>query len=312
MVHPLAVVALGGHSLLPKGERPTVKKQFTHTRRAMLRIVAMLKKGWDVVLTHGNGPQVGNILIRSEIAAGKAYAIPLSVAVAESGGEIGYIIQQSLHNEFQRARLKRAVVTVLTQVRVDPSDMAFQNPTKPIGPFYTSAQAASLEKRNIPVTFVTGYGWRRVVASPHPIEMIEADTVRRLASEDVVVIAAGGGGIPVVQQSGRLKGVDAVIDKDLASSCLAKALQADLLVMLTDVRFVALWFGTPNQKNLSQMTVAQAEQWLKEGHFPPGSMGPKVEAAIEFAKSTGNRAIISTPEVLDSALEGNDGTTISP
>lgn len=312
MGRPMAVVALGGHSLLPKKERPTVRKQFTYTQRAMVRIVALLSKGWDVVLTHGNGPQVGNILLRSEIAAGKAYTIPLSVAVAESGGEIGYIIQQSLHNELQRSHMKRAVVTVLTQVRIDVDDPAFQNPAKPIGPFYTRSEAERLQKHGIVLSEAPRYGWRRVVASPRPMEIIEADTVRRLVSEDVVVIAAGGGGIPVVQQGKRLKGVDAVIDKDLASSCLAKALQADLLVMLTDVRYVALWHGTPRQKDIGKMSVAQAEHWFKEGHFPPGSMGPKVEAAIEFARFTGNCAIICTPQVLGSALEGKDGTTITP
>lgn len=311
-MRPIAVVALGGHSILPKGERPTVARQFRASQRAMRNILSLFQRGWDVVLTHGNGPQVGNIILRSEIAAKKAYPLPLSVAVAESGGEIGYIIQQTLYNELQRARVPRAVVTVLTQVVVDARDSAFKAPTKPVGPFYTERQAAPFRQRGVPLVHVRGYGWRRVVASPKPLQIVEAETVRRLLADDVVVIAAGGGGIPVVRRRGRLAGVDAVIDKDLASACLAKALHARLLVMLTDVRRVALWYGSSRQKDLARMTVDAARRWMAQGHFPPGSMGPKVEAAVDFAESTANPAIITTPEALESALEDADGTRIVP
>ncbi|MEK7872788.1 MAG: carbamate kinase [Chloroflexota bacterium] len=309
---PMAVVALGGHALLPKGEKPTVAGQFRACQRAMRHMLVLFRRGWDVVLTHGNGPQVGNILLRSEIAAKKAYPIPLSVAVAESGGEIGYIIQQSLHNELRRSRLPHAVVTVLTQVLVDLNDPAFHMPTKPIGPFYTERQTGPLRKRGVPLAFADGYGWRRVVASPRPLRIVEADTVRRLAAQDVVVIAAGGGGIPVVERGGRLEGVDAVIDKDLASACLAVTLRAKLFIMLTDVRKAALWYNTPRQKDIDRMTAAQARRYLAEGHFPPGSMGPKVEAAADFAERTGCPALITTPEALKAALEERDGTRIVP
>ena len=306
------VVALGGHSLLPKGERPTIAREFQHTRKSVRIIPPLLEKGWDVVLTHGNGPQVGNILIQSEAASGKAYTVPLCVAVAESQGEIGYILQQAMCNEFSRCGIQRSVVTVLTQVLVDDRDTAFQEPPKPIGPFYTEAQARRLQRSGIDLVEVDRYGWRRVVPSPRPLEIIEAETVRRLIDEGVVVIAAGGGGIPVTRRGRRLRGVDAVIDKDLASSCLAKALQADQLVMLTDVPRVALGYGTPDQRDLSEMTTSEAQRWLEDGQFPPGSMGPKIEAAIDFAQHLGKPAIITTPEALESAQEGLDGTRILP
>jgi carbamate kinase len=313
----MAVVALGGHSLLPKTERPTMTRQFRYTQRAIGYVLARFGSGTDLVLTHGNGPQVGHILLRSELAAAakEAYLIPLSVAVAQSQGEIGYIIQQTVYNQLRQLRQAgqdRAVVTVLTQVLVDHQDPGFQNPTKPIGPFYSEAQANGLRRRNIPLVQVEGHGWRRVVASPRPLEIIEAETVRRLAQEGAVVIAAGGGGIPVVRQRGRLHGVDAVIDKDLASSCLAKALGAQTLVILTDVRQVSLSYGRTEQQNLSRMSVAEARGWLEQGHFLPGSMGPKVKAAIDFAENTGNPALITTPEALEAALDHRDGTYIVP
>ena len=313
-MRPLAVVALGGHSLLRKTERPTMPRQFRYTQRAMGYVLARFGSGTDLVLTHGNGPQVGHILLRSELAAAakEAYSIPLSVAVAQSQGEIGYIIQQTVHNQLRQAGQDRAVVTVLTQVLVDHQDPGFQNPTKPIGPFYSEAQADGLRRRNIPLVKVEGHGWRRVVASPRPLEVIEAETVRLLAQAGAVVIAAGGGGIPVVRQRGRLQGVDAVIDKDLASSCLAKALGAQTLVILTDVRQVSLSYGQAEQQDLSRMTVAEARSWLEQGHFLPGSMGPKVKAAIDFAENTGNPALITTPEALDAALDHRDGTWIAP
>ena len=306
------VVALGGHSLLPKGERPTIAREFQHTRKSVKIIPPLLEKGWDVVLTHGNGPQVGNLLIQSEAASRETYSVPLSVAVAESQGEIGYILQQALYNELSRRGIQRSVVTVLTQVLVDDRDPAFQEPTKPIGPFYTEAQARRLRRSGIALVEVDRYGWRRVVPSPRPLEIIEVETVRRLIDEGVVVITAGGGGIPVTRRGRRLLGVDAVIDKDLASSCLAKALQADQLVMLTDVPRVALGYGTSNQRDLSEMTASEAQRWLEDGQFPPGSMGPKIEAAIDFAKHLGKPAIITTPEALESAQEGSDGTRILP
>ena len=224
---------------MPKGERPTIAREFQNTRKSVMCILPLLEKGWDVVLTHGNGPQVGNIMIQSEEASRKAYTVPLSVAVAESQGEIGYILQQAMCNELSRRGIQRPAVTVLTQVLVNGKDPAFKQPTKPIGPFHTEAQARRLRRRAIDLVEVDRYVWRRVVPSPRPLEIIEAETIRKLVEEGVVVITAGGGGIPVTRRGCRLRGVDAVIDKDLASSCLAKGLQADLLVILTDVRRVA-------------------------------------------------------------------------
>jgi carbamate kinase len=306
----VVVFALGGHALLPKSGRPSIGRQFISTRRAMRQVVACIQESWGLVITHGNGPQVGHILIRSEAAARKAYPIPLSVAVAESEGEIGYVIQQSLYNELAAASIHRPIVTVLTQVLVDPHDSGFQQPTKPVGPFYERQDAVPLRRKGVVARHFPGHGWRRVVPSPRPLEIIEGQTVRRLAEQDVVVIAAGGGGIPVVRSRGRLRGVDAVIDKDLASAVLARDIGANLLVLLTDVRKVALDFQKPSQVDLDSMTVEEAERHLAAAQFPPGTMGPKVEGAIHFVRAGGERAIITTPEALPAALEGSDGTHI--
>ena len=308
----IALVALGGHALLPKDAEPDIGSQFRHARDAMRRVLGLLRQGWEVVITHGNGPQVGHILIRAEAAAGQAYPIPLSVAVAESEGEIGYVIQQSLYNELAEAGIVRPIVTVLTQVLVDPHDPAFSHPTKPVGPYLQEAAAQHLRDSGVPLASYAGHGWRRLVASPRPLKIIEGDTVRRLAEQNVIVIAAGGGGIPVVELQGRLTGVDAVIDKDLASSVLAQSIGAELLLLLTDVPKVALNFEQPDQIDLDSMTLRQAEEYLAAGHFPPGSMGPKVEGAMAFVGATGNRAIITSPELLDSALRGEQGTQITP
>jgi len=308
----IALVALGGHALLPKRGQASIRSQFLHTRRAMGHVLRLVEEGWSLVITHGNGPQVGHILIRSEAAAGKAYAIPLSVAVAESEGEIGYVIQQSLYNELVARRISRPIVTVLTQVLVERRDPAFASPTKPIGPFLSDAEVPRRRRKGATFAHFPGYGWRRIVPSPRPLEIIEGQTVRRLAEEDVIVIAAGGGGIPVYKVRGRLHGVDAVIDKDLASSVLAKDVGAELLLLLTDVRKVALDYGKPTQVDLASMTVAQAREYLAAGHFPEGSMGPKVEGALQFVAASGHRAIITTPEALAGALVGQDGTQITP
>ena len=307
---PVAVVALGGHAILPKDERPSMGRQFHHTRQAMRHVLGLLADGKGLVITHGNGPQVGHILIRSEAAAGEAYSIPLSVAVAESEGEIGYVIQQSLYNELVDAGISRPVVTIVTQVLVDEADPAFSRPTKPIGPYYKIPDADPIKGRGISLAHFSDRGWRRVVASPRPLEIIESSTVRRLAEQEVIVIAAGGGGIPVIEDKGKLKGVDAVIDKDLASAVLATSIGAEMLIFLTDVPKVALNFQTPEQLDLDSVTVGEAERYLREGHFAEGSMGPKVEGAIHFVKAGGRVAIITTPEELERALVGQGGTRI--
>ena len=309
---PIAVVGLGGHAIMPKGERPSIGRQFHHARQAMRRLLRLVLDGWSLVITHGNGPQVGHILIRSDAARGRAYPIPLSVAVAESEGEIGYVIQQSLYNELSAAGIHRPIVTVLTQVLVDGADPAFERPTKPVGPYYTDAEAAGLRRRRVPLAHEPGAGWRQVVPSPRPVRIVEAETVGRLVEHDVIVIAAGGGGIPVREIDGRLEGVDAVIDKDLASAVLAEGIGADLLLLLTDVRKVSLNYGLHNQTDLEAMSVAETEVYRAAGHFPPGSMGPKVEGAVQFVRATGAEAIITTPGALARARARRDGTRIVP
>lgn len=311
-MEPVAVVALGGHALLPKGASPTVGRQFLAARRAMHAVLSVLDRGWGLVLTHGNGPQVGNIVLRSELARRQAYPIPLSVAVAESEGEIGYVIQQALYNALRGRRHPAPVATVLTQVLVDRGDPAFRHPTKPIGPYYADEEAARLKARGMPMALEPGRGWRRVVASPRPLRIIEAPVVRRLVEQGVVVVAAGGGGIPVCQRHGRLHGVDAVIDKDLASAVLARDMQAAYLIILTDVERVALDYGKLAQRDLDRLTVAEARARAAEGHFPPGSMGPKIEAAVQFLEGGGQEVLITTPAALPRALEGRAGTRIVP
>lgn len=308
----LTTVALGGHAILRKKEKPSIERQFTHTQEAMQQILGLITPESGLVITHGNGPQVGNILMRSEIAERSAYPIPLSVAVAESEGEIGYVIQQSLYNALIENQQFKPIVTILTQVLVDRYDPAFENPTKPIGPFFTDDEAMLMRNEGTLLKNFPGYGWRRIVASPIPIKIIENDTIRRLVNEDVIVIAAGGGGIPVYQEEGRLRGIDAVIDKDLASSVLAQGIGADCLLLLTDVNKVYLDYGKSGQTELNTVSVFQAIQHMAEGHFPPGSMGPKMQGAIEFVRATGYRALITSPETLQEALKGRDGTWVVP
>lgn len=290
-----AVVALGGNAILKKNDEPGITKQFANTSNAIKEIAKIVKK-YRLVITHGNGPQVGNILIRVEEALGKAYSLPLSVCVAESEGEMGYMIEQTVHNEF-RGRLP--VVSVLTQVLVDKNDAAFKKPTKPIGPFYTKKRAKFLRKK-FPMSEDAGRGWRRVVASPKPLKIIESEIIEKLVKNNIIVIAAGGGGIPVYMKNGKLHGIDAVIDKDLASACLANSIGADALILLTGEKYVYLNYKKKNQSAIKKMNIEQARYYMKEGHFAEGSMKPKVEAAIQFLKRGRNRSvIITTPRFLN-------------
>jgi len=300
MKKPIAVVALGGNAIIEKNAKSSVKDQFEATSRAMKQIMFLSKK-YNLVITHGNGPQVGAILIRSEAAAGKTYTIPLSVAVAESEGEMGYMIQQCLHNELG----KRQIASVLTQVLVDRNDGAFRNPTKPIGPFYTKSEAMKMRKNGMDMKEDSGRGWRRVVPSPRPLKIIEAETIKRLARDGIIVVAAGGGGIPVAKKGKKLQGVDAVIDKDYASAKLAEDIGAALLVVLTGVDSVYLNYGQKNQRPVKKMSAAQAERF--QHHFPEGSMMPKVLASAAFARS-GGRAVITSHRALKKAMLGRSGT----
>ena len=309
---PLAVLAIGGNSLIRDKQHKQVSDQFEVTRETCQHIGEMLDKGWNVVITHGNGPQVGFILRRCELSLHELHPVPLDSIGADTQGAIGYMIQQELANEFRRKGVGRQAVTVVTQVLVDADDPAFSAPSKPIGSFMDEQTAREREKNEgWQVKEDAGRGWRRVVASPLPREIIERDSIEKLIRDDFVVIAVGGGGIPVVRKSnGDLKGVAAVIDKDFASALLANQLQADLFIISTAVDTVCLDFGKPTQKPVEKLTVAEAKKHLQAGQFPAGSMGPKIQAVCNFLEAGGQQAIITSPQYLAEALDGHKGTRI--
>src|SRR5436190_5247320 len=304
MVGKLAAVAIGGNSLILDHKQPDVGHQWDAVRVTCEHIANMIAEGWSVIVTHGNGPQVGYILRRSEIAEKEGiHPVPLDLIVADTQGSIGYMLQQSLDNALRRRGINRTILTVVTQVRVDPNDPAFATPNKPIGGFMTEPEALRYAEQGWQVMEDAGRGWRRVVASPKPLTIQEINAIRALIMNDYIVIAVGGGGIPVIRDAqGNLRGTYAVIDKDRASSLLAQMLRADLFVISTGVEQVALDFNKPTQRFLSQMTLAEAEQYMTEGHFAPGSMLPKIEAAVEFVRMGGPQAIITDPPNLARAL----------
>jgi len=306
------VIAIGGNSLIKDAQHMSVPDQYAAVVETSSHITDLLQRGYRIVITHGNGPQVGFILLRSEHTRGILHHVPLDSIVADTQGALGYQIQQALENEFRRRSLKKSVATVVTQTLVDKNDPAFTKPTKPIGQFYSRAEAEDrMRVEKWDMVEDAGRGWRRVVASPKPVRVIEAAVVKHLVKDGYVVIAAGGGGIPVVaDERGNLSGVAAVIDKDLASAVLAEAISADLLVISTAVEKVCLNFGKPNQRALDSMTTAQARQYLAEGHFHAGSMLPKVQACLQFIEHGGREALITCPEALSAALEGKTGTRI--
>lgn len=309
----VAVVAIGGNSLIKDKDHVEVKYQWEAVRETCRHIADLIAEGWNVVITHGNGPQVGFILRRNELAAHEVHTTPLDVIVADTQGSIGYMLQQSLDAEFARRGMDRRAITMVTQVVVDPADPAFQHPTKPIGGFLTKEQAERFAAEGWPVVEDAGRGWRRVVPSPEPVEIVEEAAIRDAVRRGWTVIAVGGGGIPVVREpDGSLRGVAAVIDKDRASSLLATRIQADLFLISTAVERVALNYGKPNQRWLDRMTVSEAKRYIQEGHFAPGSMLPKVEACIRFLEAGGERAIITSPENITRALRGESGTWIVP
>lgn len=307
------VVALGGNAMILPGQRGTVSEQLANVRTSINDIVTLVTEGWETVITHGNGPQVGDMLLMVEAARGRVPELSLGVCVADTEGAMGYMIQQALLNRFRRHGIRKGVVTIITQVLVDRNDPAFQNPTKPIGPYMSAGEAGEFQmRRDWDFMEVSEQGFRRVVPSPQPIEIIEKETIQRLLHAGEVVIAAGGGGIPVVEgEDGSLEGVDAVIDKDFAATVLARDVSAQYLSMLTGVEHVYLNFRTPKQTPLHQITVAEAEAYLAEGHFPPGSMRPKVEAAVQFIKGGGEEALITSVDGLRSAILGRGGTCIT-
>lgn len=306
-------MAIGGNSLIKDERHPTLAGEIEALQEASTHLGAMLGRGWDIVLTHGNGPQVGFNLLRSELAARVAPPLPLDVLGAQTQGSIGYLIQQVLGNEMRRLGIRKRVATVVTQTLVDADDPAFHRPTKPVGPFYGKPEADGLQaQRGWRMVEDAGRGWRRVVPSPMPIEIIERLTIKGLVFQSIVVIAAGGGGIPVVRgPEGDLVGVEAVIDKDLASSLLAQSIGADLFVMSTSVERVAVNYGKPDQHDLSAITVEEAKRYLSQGQFPPGSMGPKILAAVQFVEATGAEVLITAPEHIQRALAGETGTRVT-
>ncbi len=311
----IAVVAVGGNSLIVDRDNPDVPHQWDAVRETCRHLADMIEAGWNLVITHGNGPQVGYILRRNELAAHEVHTTPLDLIVADTQGSIGYMLQQALRNELRWRKRRRAVVAIVTQVLVNRSDRAFQHPTKPIGGFLSEEKAREFEKEGWQITEDAGRGWRRVVASPKPIRVIEEDVIRSLLAAGDVVIAAGGGGIPVVQnQRGELRelgGVYAVIDKDHASSLLAQQLKADLFLISTGVKRVMLNYRQENERPLDRVTLAEAKTYLAEQrHFAEGSMKPKMEAVISFLERGGRHAIITSPDNLRQALDGGSGTHV--
>ena len=311
---PLAVIAIGGNSLIVNNKQPEVPHQWDAVRETATHIANLIESGWDAVITHGNGPQVGFILRRNELALGEVHTTPVDLIVADTQGSIGYMLQQALNNEFFQRRLPRQCVTLITQTRVESDDPAFQKPTKPIGGFLDEAAAHRFEAEGWQVVEDSGRGWRRLIASPQPVEIVEEAAIAEAVAAGWIVIATGGGGIPVTRNSkGELRGIAAVVDKDLASSLLASRIRADLFLISTGVEQVALNFGKPNQCNLARMTISEAQHYMDEGHFAPGSMKPKIEACIRFLHQSQNPdayALITNPENLGRALRGETGTWV--
>ncbi len=308
-----ALIAVGGNSLIRAGEKGTIAEQLANARRTATAIVAMMGAGDRVVVTHGNGPQVGAALLRSERASDQVYGLPLDVCGATTQSEIGYLLQQSLGNELARAGMAVPVATVVTQVVVSADDPALSRPTKPIGPFYTLEDAGERRARlGWQIVEDAARGWRRVVGSPEPLVIVEEQVIRRLLDSGVLVIALGGGGIPVVERDGGLHGIEAVIDKDRASALLAGRLGVERFVISTDADFVYLDYRKPSQRPLATVRADELERHLAAGQFPPGNMGPKVESVLRFIRGGGREAIITSIEHIRAAVAGRTGTHVLP
>jgi len=312
----LVLVALGGNALLRKGERGTFEEQYGNIRRVAEHFTALIEAGYDLVITHGNGPQVGASILRHEAGerAHEIPALPMHVCTAETQGFIGFMIQQALENELAVRGLRRCVVTLVTRTRVDAGAPAFRSPEKPIGPHYTAEEVERIRRERPDWTLVEdcGRGYRRVVPSPDPMSVLEADAILSLVERRFIVVAAGGGGIPVADETGAMRGVDAVVDKDLASERLATYIGAERFVILTDVDAAYLNYGRPDQRKLGYVGVSEMRRYYAEGHFKAGSMGPKVLAAIRFVENGGREAIIAKLDRLMEAIAGEDGTHVVP
>lgn len=311
-MNKLAVVAIGGNSISKETQVGTIPEQFENSRETSKHLAKMIAMGYDIVLTHGNGPQVGNVLLRVEYSKQYVYPIFLDTCVSDTQGGMGYMLQQVLGNELRNDGINKTVATVVTQVLVDKNDPSFQNPTKPIGPFYSKEEAEkSRKEKGWSIVEDAGRGYRRVVPSPIPIDILEKDAIKTLVQNGYIVIAVGGGGIPVVKdEKGDISGVEAVIDKDRASSLLANQINADVLIISTGVEKVAVNYKKPEQKWIDKMTIAEAKKYLEEGQFPKGSMGPKIQASMQFLEKGGKEVIITDPEHITEALEGKTGTRI--
>lgn len=307
-------VALGGNAINKPGQKGTAAEQFTNVRNTTAQIVKMIKKGYKVIITHGNGPQVGTILIQQEAGSNQVPPMTLDICGSQTQGQIGYMIQQSLDNEFKNNKIDKTTVSLVTQVIVDKEDEAFKNPRKPVGPFFDEAHAQKMmaEKGE---TWIedAGRGWRKVVASPIPKGIVEIEAIKALIDQGFIVVASGGGGIPVfLNEDGLYQGTEAVIDKDRAGEVLAEAVNANIFMILTDVPNAAVNYGTPEQKNLETVTLTEMKRYFAEGHFKAGSMGPKVQSAIKFVENGGEKAIITSLENALAGLESGKGTVIIP
>jgi carbamate kinase len=306
------VIALGGNALLRRGDEDSAEVMRKNARMAAERVADIAEQGWELVVTHGNGPQVGRILLQNEAARDWVHPMPLDVCGAESQGQIGYLLQVTIGDVFYERGMERPVVTVLTFTRVPPDDPAFRDPTKPIGPHYEEAEAKRLAaERGWQVAPTPEGAWRRVVPSPRPYSIVEAPVIRRLAESGAIVIGGGGGGVPVIEEGPRLVGVEAVVDKDLAACILARDVGAEVLLICTDVEGVYERYGQPDQSLIERLDAERALEMIEDGTLPAGSMGPKVEAAARFVAGTENRAVVCSLDDAPDAVQGRAGTTIS-
>ena len=304
------IIALGGNALIKENQQGTIYEQFANTRKISESIIKIIKENYRIIITHGNGPQVGSILLQNNAARDKIPPMPLGICVAESEGLIGYMIQQCIYNELKKNKIKKDVVTIITQVLVDKNDISLQNLKKPIGPYFNELESKELIEDGYKVKKYDN-GWRIVVPSPDPKKIIEADIIKKLIENDIIIIAAGGGGMPVINNNSKLDGIEAVVDKDLASECLAESINADILMILTNVDQVYLNYNKSNQKGINKISLKKIKKYYENGYFPEGSMGPKILAAIRFLEYGGEKVIISNVDKAWESIKEKIGTHIT-